>query len=100
MEEALDRDSHLDSDKKVFCANCEHCKLVKVPLGNGSQYVLRVRCSKGQWKKKSGEEKLHKYFTLARRVMDGCPHYSPMGSAREFIRELKAALPTRDEIYS
>lgn len=87
-------------ENKVYCANCEHCKLIKMAVGDGSQYVLRVRCAMGQWKKKSGEEKLHKYFTLSRRVMDSCEFYNPMGSSKEFIRELRAVLPTKDEIYS
>jgi len=87
-------------EDKVYCANCEHCKLVKLAVGDGLQYVLRVRCAMGKWRKKSGEEKLHKYFTLSRRVMDFCDSYSPMGSPKEFIRELKSALPTKDEIYS
>lgn len=91
---------HDIQDQKVYCANCEHCKLVKVAVGDGSQYVLRVRCAMGKWKKRSGEEKLHKYFTLSRRVLDSCEHYSPMGNLKEFLRELKAALPTKDEIYS
>lgn len=84
---------------KIFCANCVNCTLVKVPVGNGSQYQLRVRCAAGQWNKKSGEEKLHKYFTLARRTCDSCDHYVTMGDTRGFLRELRASLPTKDELY-
>ena len=86
--------------QKIFCANCTHCKVVKVPVGDGGQYYLRVRCDAGMWKKKLGEEKIYKYFTVARRVLDSCEAYEPMGDAQEFLKELKKNLPIRDEIYS
>ena len=92
---------HLLKDAaRVFCANCTHCKLVRTPAGNGSQYSLRVRCDAGLWKKKLGEEKVYKYFTVARRTIDTCPMYEPMGDAREYLKELKKNLPIKDEIYS
>jgi hypothetical protein len=52
------------------------------------------------WKKKLGEEKIYKYFTVARRSPDECPHYIPMGDPREFIKELKKTLPIKDEVYT
>ena len=85
---------------KIFCANCIHCKLVRVPVANGNQYLLRVRCDAGKWKKKLGEEKFYKYFTVARRSLDGCVTYVPMGDTRDFLKELKKTLPIKDEIYS
>jgi hypothetical protein len=85
---------------KVFCANCTHCKLVRVSAGNGSQYYLRVRCDAGRWKKKLGDEKIYKYFTVARRVLDECGYYEPMGDARDYLKELKRSLPIKDEVYS
>lgn len=85
---------------KIFCANCIHCKLVRTPMGNGNQYYLRVRCDAGKWRKKLGEEKYYKYFTVARRSLDSCDAYVPMGDAREFIKELKKTLPIKDEIYT
>jgi len=85
--------------KKVYCANCSNCKLVRQPVGNGTQYHLRVRCAAGQWKKKNGEEKFHKYFTLGRRTVEFCDQYQPMGEAKSFMKDLKANLPTKDEIY-
>ncbi|MBN1837286.1 MAG: hypothetical protein JW820_15635 [Spirochaetales bacterium] len=90
---------HLAGDK-IYCANCTHCKLVRVAAGNGSQYYLRVRCEAGRWRKKLGEEKVYKYFTVARRTTETCPDYEPMGDAREFLKELKKNLPIKDEIYS
>ena len=88
------------SGEKIYCANCTHCKLVRVAAGNGSQYYLRVRCQAGRWRKKLGEEKVYKYFTVARRTLETCPDYEPMGDAREFLKELKKNLPIKDEIYS
>ena len=84
---------------KIFCANCINCKLVRSPSGNGDQYMLRVRCAAGKWRKKLGEEKIYKYFTVARRSLDSCDTYEPMGDAREFIKELKKNLPIKDEVY-
>ncbi len=85
---------------KVYCANCIHCKLIKVAVGDGSQYYLRVRCDAGKWKKKLGEEKFYKYFTVARRSYENCESYEPMGEVREFLKELKKCLPIKDEIYN
>jgi hypothetical protein len=89
-----------NSRDRIYCANCTHCKLVRVPAGNGSQYFLRVRCDAGQWKKKLGEEKVYKYFTVARRTLDECGHYEPMGDAKDYLKELKKNLPIKDEIYT
>ncbi len=89
-----------DSAEKIYCANCIHCKLVRSPGGNGDQYYLRVRCDAGKWRKKLGEEKVYKYFTVARRSLENCDNYVPMGDAKEFIRDLKKNLPIRDEVYS
>ncbi len=85
---------------KVYCANCMHCKLVRDAKGSGSQYQLRVRCDAGKWRKKLGEEKIYKYFTVARRSIAGCSAYEPMGDPKEFIRDLKKSLPIKDEVYS
>jgi hypothetical protein len=88
------------SSDKVYCANCIHCKLVKIPMGSASQYGLRVRCDAGKWRKKLGEEKLYKYFTVIRRTLEQCETYVPMGEVEIFLKELKKNLPIKDEIYS
>ncbi len=87
------------STHKVYCANCKHCKLVKSKKDSGNQYYLRVRCTAGKWKKKLGEEKIYKYFTVARRSLDYCDSYEPMGDPQEFMKELKKSLPVKDEAY-
>jgi hypothetical protein len=84
---------------KIYCANCIHCKLVPSRQENGRSYVLRVRCAAHRWRKKLGEEKYYKYFTIFRRYLDECDAYEDMGDAREFIRELRRTLPGRDEIF-
>ena len=86
--------------EKIYCANCIHCKLVRTPSGSTNQYYLRVRCDAGKWKKKLGEEKIYKYFTVARRSLDECTAYEPMGDAKEFIRDLRRSLPIKDELYT
>jgi hypothetical protein len=54
----------------------------------------------GMWKKQSGEEKIYKYFTIVRRVMQQCDYYDPMGDESSFLKELRQSLPIKDEIYS
>ena len=93
-------DTVMMTNKKIFCANCSHCVLFKKPVGETNSYVLRVRCNKGIWKKKSGEEKVYKYFTLTRRIMASCAFYDTMGDEKEFIKELRKSLPIKDEIYT
>lgn len=88
-----------ENEEKIYCANCAHCKLFSAPRGENGQYYLRVRCTAGKWRKKLGEEKCYKYFTVARRSLDECDSYAPMGDPKEFIRELKKTLPIKDEIY-
>ncbi len=92
----------LEAEKidRIYCANCANCKLLRVTAGNGIQYHLRVRCNAGKWKKKLGEEKFYKYFTVARRSLDNCNTYEPMGDIAEYLRDLKKDLPIKDEIYS
>ena len=85
--------------EKIYCANCIHCKIVKERDGNGSQYYLRVRWEEGKGKKKLGGEKLYKYFTVARRSIEKCESYIPMGELKEFLKDLKKNLPIKDELY-
>jgi hypothetical protein len=54
----------------------------------------------GIWKKKSGDEKIYKYFTIVRRTMEQCDSFDPMGDETSFLKELKKNLPIKDEIYS
>lgn len=84
---------------KIYCANCIHCKVVRTRTGSGNEYLLRVRCDAGKWKKKLGEEKMYKYFTVARRSLDSCDMYEPMGDPKIFLKELKKTLPIKDEVY-
>ncbi len=87
-------------NEKIFCANCANCKVVRsYMLGDGKQYQLRVKCDKGHWRKKLGEEKLYKYFTLPRRIVETCPDYTSTGDEKSFMKELKETLPIKDEVY-
>ena len=88
------------STDKIYCANCIHCKLFRSPKGEANQYGLRVRCDAGKWRKKLGEEKVYKYFTVIRRTLEECDAYVPMGEVEIFLKELRKNLPIRDEIYS
>lgn len=86
----------MDQSEKIYCANCMNCKLVPSETDKG--HVLRVRCTAGLWKKKLGEEKLYKYFTIARRTPESCEFYEPMGDLKDFLKDLKKSLPVRDEV--
>jgi DNA-directed RNA polymerase subunit RPC12/RpoP len=85
--------------EKIYCANCAFCVLIKERTGIGNQYVLRIRCKQKKWKKKLGEEKLYKYFTVARRTMEACENYEAMGELKSFLKDLRKSLPIKDEIY-
>ncbi|MBN1241761.1 MAG: hypothetical protein JXA15_03525 [Spirochaetales bacterium] len=101
IEPAVDRDeAESGASGKIHCANCIHCKLVPSPAQGSGRYYLRVRCDAGKWKKKLGEEKIYKYFTVVRRAIDHCDAYEDMGEEKDFIRDLKRSLPDRDEIYT
>jgi hypothetical protein len=61
--------------------------------------VLRVRCAAGKWRKRVGDEKFYKYFTLMRRNVDECDDYISMGDLQDYLSELKRSLPTKDEVF-
>jgi hypothetical protein len=82
---------------KIYCANCIHCKLLPAKAEGETVYLLRVRCAAGKWKKKLGEEKMYKYCTITRRHLDSCDAYEEMGDTRDFIRDLRKTLPSKDE---
>jgi hypothetical protein len=84
---------------KIYCANCIHCKLIPAMPEGDNRYFLRIRCAAGKWRKKLGEEKMYKYCTITRRYLDACDSYEEMGDTKEFLRELKKALPNKDEQY-
>ena len=104
-ERQLDDDDYDDDngeeidEEKIFCANCVRCVLIKVSNGVNGQYVLRVKCLSKQWKKKLGEEKVYKFFTVARRTVDTCELYEPMGELKSYLKDLRKSLPIKDEVY-
>ena len=84
----------------IYCANCRYCVLFRKAGGtDGKQYLLRVKCKQEQWRKKLGEEKMYKYFTVARRTVEKCDSYKDMGDLGDFLRILRKSLPVRDEVY-
>lgn len=85
--------------EKVYCANCLHCSVVRHFEAEQDKYILRVKCNKKKWSKRSGEEKLYKYFTVARRMQADCEFYEEMGEILPYIKNLKKELPIKDEIY-
>ncbi len=88
-----------EKKEKYYCANCAHCIVIRYFDADRDKYFLRVRCRKKHWIKRSGEEKLYKYFTVARRQVEGCPDYTPMGPLIPYIKNLRKELPVKDEVY-
>ena len=88
------------STEKVYCANCLNCTVFRQYEPDNKSFVLRVRCQKKKWLKRSGEEKVHKYFTVARRVMEECEDYIEAGELYPYIKNLRKALPVKDELYA
>ncbi len=88
------------ANEKDFCANCAHCIVVRRREGDADRYILRVRCDKNRWSKRSGDEKLYKYFTVARRIQLNCEDYQEMGELPHYVKNLKRELPIKDEIYT
>ena len=86
--------------EKIFCANCRNCIVIRQHEAEPDKYVLRVKCKLRKWVKRSGEEKLYKYFTVARRIMDDCDSYEESGELFPYIKNLRKELPIKDEIYS
>ena len=86
--------------EKFFCANCMNCIVIRHYESDPERFVLRVRCTKKQWTKRSGEEKLYKYFTVSRRTVDNCQYYNEAGDLYPYIKNLRRDLPIKDEIYS
>lgn len=100
-EDEDDDDDEEDGAGKIYCANCRYCVLLRrAAVNDRGHYHLRVKCSKEMWKKKLGEEKLYKYFTVARRTVNKCDLYAEMGDLKSFLRVLRKSLPVRDEIYT
>jgi len=88
------------SKVKIYCANCSNCIVIRMWETDSGRYSLRVKCSKKQWNKRSGEEKLYKYFTVARRTVAECGFFNESGDLYPFIKNLMKDLPVRDELYS
>ncbi len=100
-DEQLQDDTGVFEESAIYCANCENCILFKkIDDKDSNIYYLRVKCAAQQWHKKNGGEKVYKYFTVARRKVDKCSYYEPMGDAKEFLKELRKALPITDESYN
>ena len=92
--------SSLLPKEKIFCANCQNCIVIRQYESEPDRYVLRVKCLKKKWVKRSGEEKLYKFFTVARRIMDDCEYYTEAGELFPYIKNLRKELRIKDEIYS
>ncbi len=101
VEDQQEEDDLDDSSNgRIYCANCIHCVLVKMPTGVNGQFVLRVKCLSKRWKKKLGEEKVYKFFTVARRTVNDCELYVAMGELKSYLKDLRKSLPIKDEVYT
>jgi hypothetical protein len=84
------------------CADCLHAKQYREVNPATRRYVLKVKCTKGHWRKgrKHGECDLHR--VLARR-RHKCADYVSMSDSEEDRREclkiLSATLPLEQIVY-
>ncbi|MBZ0271379.1 hypothetical protein K8I61_05040 [bacterium] len=88
-------DSTPKSPRRVYCANCLHCKEFShiSPLtGIGER---RIRCAAGQWTAPSGKLKTYALHTALIRRMGQCADYDSMGEddLPEFLKTLRETLP-------
>jgi len=91
----------MPDDNEIYCADCKYCSVIEKQQVVQNQYTLRVRCDKEKWKKKLGEDKFYKYFTVARRTMDFCDAYEQLDDdPKEYLKELKKYIPIKDEVYT
>ena len=87
-----------------YCGNCFFCKRFKEHCEDLTSYVFKIRCSKKQWKYKSGAEKVYDYHTLLNRKGTNCQYYESTSEideeTKQFIKHLRKTLPAKRIVYS
>ena len=91
-----------DTTPHIRCADCAHCRQYrKVDQATG-RYVLKVKCSKGHWKRARKRGAVDLYRILARR-MQKCMDYDSMSESDQdrerYLRNLSATLPLERIVY-
>jgi hypothetical protein len=90
-------------DKQLIkCADCLHAKQFREVNEATGYYVLKVRCSKGHWRKGRKHGDCDLFRILARRSHK-CQDYVSMSETeeerKEFLRALAATLPLEQIVY-
>lgn len=86
----------------IKCADCLHCKQLRVSAKGTGRYVLKAGCNRGHWDRggRAGSCELHR--VLGRRV-ESCPDYESMSDneeeRRESLQELSASMPKQRLVY-
>jgi hypothetical protein len=62
--------------------------------------IFCANCAKKKWRKRTGEEKIYKYFTVGSRVMEECSEYSKMGNLQPYAKNFLKELPIKDTEYT
>lgn len=92
------------NDAKVHCADCLHCKEFKATAPAGT-YTLRVRCSKGHWRRglNGRLEATYSLHTLLARCVPACPDYEStsddVAERDAFLAGLARELPVEPIVY-
>lgn len=86
----------------IRCADCAHCRQYReVDLATG-RYILKVKCSKGHWRRGRKRGAVDLYRILARR-MQKCMDYDSMSESdhdrERYLRNLSATLPLERIVY-
>ena len=88
-----------EKEKRMYCANCKNCKVIRELASDGSP-LQKVRCAAGHWTKPLGGEKLYPLATVPRRTVHNCLDYDEMGETKQYMKELKKNLPSKNnDIY-
>ncbi len=108
-ESKIDRDDEPDREleetlrakSRFHCAECQHCKTFR-ELATSGRYILKARCAKGHWRKKSKEDTcdLHR---VSARGRSSCRDYESSSdndaTRREYLDDLEDLLPLERHIH-
>jgi hypothetical protein len=90
------------SSSSIRCADCAHCKQFREVDYATGRYILKVKCTKGHWKRGRKRGAVDLYRVMARR-MQKCMDYDSMSDNEQdrtrYLRDLAASLPLERIVY-
>jgi len=87
----------------IYCADCAFCKRFRSYNEEGTQFVFKVKCTKGRWRYLLGDEKYYDAHRVFERRKVRCKFYESMSGNKaeviKFIKELKARATDFQKVY-